>query len=72
MTRTNTTQAAAALATDRILSAYAEAFQACYHDKNVGFQKAKGNAYHVVINGDKGDITLNLSDLQEATRNLQR
>ena len=72
MTRTNNTQAAAALATDRILNAYTEAFQSCYHDKTVTFQKAKGNAYHVVINGDKGDITLNPSDLQEATRNLQR
>ena len=72
MPRTNNTQSSAALATDRILNAYTEAFQSCYHDKTVTFQKAKGNAYNVVINGDKGDITLSLSELQEAMRNLQR
>lgn len=57
---------------DTFLAAYKDAFESCYHGKTIGFLKGKGSTYHVVIDGDKGNITLTKEDIIEATGMLTR
>lgn len=60
-----------------VFSAYATAFQRCYPTYTVTFERAKktqdGRAqFHVVLNGDKGNLPMTMDDLREATVNLSR
>lgn len=60
-----------------VLAAYAAAFQRCYPTYTVTFERAKktqdGRAqFHVVLNGDKGNMPLTLDDMIEATANFNR
>jgi hypothetical protein len=54
-----------------VLDAYLESFAKCYPEKNVMIipakRGAKSKTYRIVIDGDKGNLELSLSDLEEAT-----
>lgn len=60
---------------NKIIAAYTEAFSKRYPNVKLDIQRATGKnkgRYHVVMNGDPGDITLSLGDMQEATASLLR
>lgn len=69
---TKQSYASSATANTSFLDAYKAAFESCYHGKNISFSKGKGGTYHVVIDGDKGNITLTKEDIIEATGMLSR
>ena len=52
------------------LNAYREAFGSRYPTYRVEFKPTKGDKYFVLLNGDKGDIALDINDIREATANL--
>ncbi len=53
-----------------VKAAYVEAFTKHYPNYRVEFKPTKGDKYFVLINGDNGGLPMDLSDLQEATRNF--
>lgn len=60
-----------------IMAQYAAAFNKHYPTYAVTFERAKktpdGAArYHVVLNGDKGNLPMTMADMEEATRNFNR
>lgn len=60
-----------------ILNAYTEAFNRCYPNYNVTFERAKKSQdgrqqFYVILNGDKCSIPLSLDDIKEATAEFCR
>lgn len=58
------------------LNAYRDAFQRCYPTYTVTFGKTKsrdgGAQYNVILNGDKGNRPMTLTEISEATAALSR
>lgn len=55
--------------------AYISAFSRCYPGKTVEFRRAPrhmGGGWWVVINGERGDHPLQLSDIESATKDFNR